>query len=146
MFLFSVGVVGFFNGADFGLNFDFVSPPKTNELLFVVTEFFFAVLAREASVALFAHALGVTPKRQFPTNENHQRQQKQTPRVPMENENKRGKQHSEIPVVDTAGGATFVFHKPSLEGAEKENANHIAHSIRQAYQNENILINKMKEI
>ena len=50
----------------------------------------------------------------------------------MENKEKRRKHHSEIPVIDTAGSAASVFHKPGLKGAEKQNTNHVAHPIRQA--------------
>ena len=116
------------------------------DLLFVVAELFLAVLATDALVGGFREAFGAQAEGDLPAQEQKKREGKECPSVGTRNEDERCEHHREVPVIDAAIGTASVFHKPSLEGAEKENANHIAHSIRQAYQNENILINKMKKI
>ena len=49
----------------------------------------------------------------------------------------RGEHHDKIPVVYTAASAAFVFHHPCLEGAEKEDADHVTNGICQRHQDEN---------
>jgi hypothetical protein len=60
--------------------------------------------------------------------------------------NERREHHCEIPVIYTAIGAASVFHKPCLEGAEKEDAYHIANAVCESYQDEYARVNDICEI
>ena len=54
---------------------------------------------------------------------------------------KQGREHrSVIPVIDPAGTAAFILHKPALEGAEEQNADQIAYRISAAEQNHHSVI------
>jgi len=64
----------------------------------------------------------------------------------MRNENKGCEHHRKIPIIDPAFGTASVFHKPCLEGTEKENADHIANAVGKAYKNKNAGIDNPEEI
>ena len=60
-------IVGLFDGLDFGLNLNFVSSPKANQLGFVVAQLFLAMGAGKASVGVFRKPLGMAVNSQLPT-------------------------------------------------------------------------------
>ena len=76
----------------------------------------------------------------FPTEQKHKRECDEAICVGMRNEYERCEHHCKVPIVDSAVGAAAVFHKPRLEGAEKEDANHIANAVGKGDQDQNSCI------
>ena len=64
----------------------------------------------------------------------------------MGNKDERGEHHCKIPVIYAAIGAATIFHKPSLEGAEKEDADHIANAVSEGDEYEYARVNDICEI
>jgi hypothetical protein len=62
----------------------------------------------------------------LPTQKQAKRADEQTVRIQARNKNKRGKHHGKIPVVDAAGCAATVFHKPGLERAKEQDTYDVA--------------------
>ena len=48
-----------------------------------------------------------------------------------DDEDERGEDHGEVPIVDAASGAAAVVHHPRLEGAEEQDADHVGDGIEQ---------------
>ena len=109
-----------------------------------MAELFLTVRAGEARIRFLGKALGVYSDGKLPYDEKQKRNAEQTPRIKIRNENERGKHHGEIPIVDPTASAAFVFHKPSLEGAEEKNADHIADGVRKADEQKNALVDDMR--
>ena len=57
-----------------------------------------------------------------------------------------GKYHGEIPIIYSAVGATAAFKEPSVEGAEKENAYHIANAVGKADKQKNAYVYYVKKV
>ena len=93
----------------------------------MLAELFRAIFAGNRVVAAFNEALGVSSVAVFPLDENNERDSEQGPRERMRNKNERGKHHSVIPVIYSAGCAAFVLEYPGLEWAEEENADDVAY-------------------
>ena len=94
---------------------------------------FGAVGAIETLVCICGKALGADLVGYFPTNEQYHGDNKEGCGEPMpENKHKGREHHREIPVVYTAVRAAAVAQKPSVEGAEKENADHVAYAVGKA--------------
>ena len=110
------------------------------DLLFVVAEFFLAVLATDALVGGFREAFGAQAEGDLPAQEQKKREGKECPSVGARNEDERCEHHREVPVIDAAIGTASVFHKPSLEGAEKQDADHIAHAVGEGDEHENACV------
>ena len=83
-------------------------------------------------------------ERDFPTDEQRNRKREEAPCVRFHHEKERREHHGIIPVVNPAGAAAFVFEKPRLKRAEKQDANHITDSIRAAYQQHDSVIKKTR--
>ncbi len=64
----------------------------------------------------------------------------------MWDEDERSEHHRKIPIIYAAIGAASVFHKPSLEGAEKEDAYHIANAVSEGDEYEYARVNDICEI
>lgn len=64
----------------------------------------------------------------------------------MYDQDERGEHHRIIPVVYTAAAAAFILHKPGLEGAEEENADHIADRVEEGYYDKDTRIDDAGEI
>ena len=63
---------------------------------------------------------------------NKERYGKKAICVKARNKQEGGAKHCKIPVIDSAGRTAFVFHKPRLEGTEKQDADHVADRIKAA--------------
>ena len=112
----------------------------------MLTELFVAVLTRNAGVGRLGKAFGVASVGQFPTEQKQKRERNEAIRIRMLNEYEGRKHHREIPVVDTAVGTASVFHKPGLEGAEKEDADHIANAVRESYEYQYSRVDNIRKI
>ena len=64
----------------------------------------------------------------------------------MYDQDERGEHHCIVPVVYTAATAAFILHKPGLEGAEEENADHIAYRVEEGYYDKDTRIDDAGEI
>lgn len=95
----------------------------------MVAEFFLAIFATDTLIGGRRKAFGVPPSCDLPAQKQEEREGDQCPRIGARDENEGREHHCEVPVVDAAIGAASIFHKPSLEGAEKQNADHIAHAV-----------------
>ena len=109
----------------------------------MVAEFFLAILTTDALVGGFREAFGAQVEGDLPAKKQKKRESKERPCVGARNEDERCEHHCEIPVIDAAIGTASVFHKPSLEGAEKQDADHIAHAVSEGDENENACVNNM---
>ena len=110
------------------------------ELFFVFAKFLVAMLAGNACIGCFGKTFGMTLIIPFPTEQQHQRERDKAIRVGMRNEYERREHHCKIPVIDAAVCAASVLHKPGLEGAEEEDADHVAHGIGQGDQQQDAFI------
>ena len=112
----------------------------------MVAELFFAVFAGETSVGLLRKAFGVSVHSDLPSYQQSKGKPQQAPCVAVWNKHKRSKHHCKIPIVDTAGRAASVLHKPRLEGTEKEDADHITDTVCEADKDKDALIDEPKII
>ena len=96
------------------------------QLLFVVAEMLRAVGAAKTGIAVLEISFRSKICTQLPAQQEQQRQAKQhiCKRVPEENQGR--EHHYKVPIVNPAAAAAFVEHHPALEGAEKQNAYHVA--------------------
>ena len=104
------------------------------------------MLARNAGICCLGEAFGMALVIPFPTEQKHQRERDEAISVGMRNEYERREHHCKVPIVDSAIGAAAVFHKPRLEGAEKEDANHIANAVGKSDQDQNSCIYNIGKI
>ena len=95
----------------------------------MVTELFGAILTLQARIRFFGEAFGVKVDGKLPTQKKQERKEKEAPSIYMRNKDKRGEHHWEVPIIYSTHCATFIFHYPRLERAEKEDTYHIAHGI-----------------
>ena len=93
--------------------------PKAAELCLVVTQFFGTIFAGKTFVGVFCKTFGMFVQCPFPLKKNDQTNNNKAPSIPSVSKNKGSKHHCKVPVVNTAGGATSVFHKPGLKRAEE---------------------------
>ena len=123
---------------------DLLDQPQDMPL--VEAQLFIAALAGEAGVGGLGEPLGVEAEGDLPAGEDAQGHGQQAPRVGVGDEEQRGKHHGEIPVVDAAGGTASILHEPHLEGAEEQDADHVAHAVGQADQEQDAYVNDMGEV
>ena len=116
------------------------------QLPFVMAELFLAMGTGEAFIRSLVKALGMQPCGKLPNEQKEKRNAEKPPRVIMRNKDQRREHHGVIPIIDAAAATAFILHKPGLEGAEEENADHIADRIEEADQKENSLVDPMEEI
>ena len=116
------------------------------QLPFVMAELFLAMGAGEAFIRSLVKALGMQPCRKLPNEQEEKRNAEKPPRVIMRDEDQGGEHHGIVPVIDAAAATAFILHEPGLEGAEEENADHIADRIEEADQKENSLVNPIEKI
>ena len=76
----------------------------------------------------------------LPSEQKCNRQQKQAPGIAAAHEEQRREHHGVIPVVDTAGAAALVLHKPALKRAEEKDTDHIADGVSAAEENHNAVV------
>ena len=112
----------------------------------MLTELFVAVFAGNAGVGRLGEAFGVASVGQFPTEQKQERHQNEAICVRMRNEYEGREHHREIPVVDSAVGTASVFHKPGLEGTEKEDTDHIANAICKCYKDQYSRVDNIRKI
>ena len=105
-----------------------------------------AVVTAYATVGLGRKSLGMKLIGDLPTRENYSRKTEESPGVKAGHKDTRGKHHNEIPVVYSAVRAASVLHHPGLEGAEEENADHIANTVCRAYYEQNTGVDNVKEV
>ena len=82
----------------------------------------------------------------FPSCQQSKGKPKQAPRIDIWYKNKGSKHHCKIPIVDTAGRAASVLHKPRLEGTEKEDTDHITDTVCETDKDKDALIDEPKII
>ena len=82
----------------------------------------------------------------LPAKKQAERHQNQAPGMGMSDEHQRGEHHGKIPVVDPTDGTAAILHKPGLKGTEEQNADHIAHAVGQAKEDENTCVDHVKVI
>ena len=111
-----------------------------------MAKLFLAVSTADGAVGLFGKSFRMASHEYLPRDEKSHRDKEQTPCIEIRDEQKRCEHHCEIPIVDAAGCAAFVLHIPRLEWAEKQNANHIAHRIEKADDEQNALVDDASEI
>ena len=116
------------------------------KLAFMMAKLFLAMRAGEALVGLLIEALGMQMRRQLPEEKKQERNAEKPPREIMRNEDERREHHRIIPVIDTAAATALILHKPGLEGAEEEDADHIANRIKEADEEEDSIIDHREKI
>ena len=104
------------------------------------------MLTGNASVRRLGKAFGMAAVIPFPANQDRQRQCDEAIRIGVRNEDQRREHHREIPIINPAVGTASVFHKPRLERAEKEDADHIANTVCKGDEDQNSLIYDTGEI
>ena len=109
-------------------------------------ELLVAALAGEAGVGGFRKPLGVEAEGDLPAGEDAQGHGQQAPGIEVGDEEQGGEHHGEIPVVDAAGGTASVLHEPHLEGAEEQDADHVAHAVGQTDQEQDAYVNDVGEV
>ena len=102
--------------------------------------------AGEAGVGLFEKALGMQAEGELPNEQQQEGKSQKTPCIQARQKDERGEHHGIIPVVDAAASAAFVLHKPGLEGAEEENADHVADRVEKADEEQNTAVDQMRVI
>ena len=112
----------------------------------MVAEFFLTVFATDAFIGGIREAFGVKTECDLPAQQKKERERQKCPRIGARDEDERGKHHREIPVIDAAIGAATVFHEPSLEGAEKQNANEIADTISEGDEDEDARVDDLQKV
>ena len=112
----------------------------------MLTKLLVAMAAGGAGVGRRGESLGMAAVGPFPTDQYRQRKRDEAICVWVRNENEGREHHREIPVIDAAIGAASVLHKPGLEGAEEEDADHITNAVGEGDENENALIDDLRPI
>ena len=107
----------------------------------MLTQFFFTLGTGQGLIGLRGPTLRMEAIGDLPLGQKHQRHEYQTPGVDGGDEDQGRAHHGKIPVVNAAGTTTAVAHHPGLEGADPQDADHIAHTVSQADQDQNALIN-----
>ena len=110
------------------------------------TQFFRTIAALQIIIRIFRKPFRMQVKCNFPANQKCDRQHKQAPGISLSDKKQRSEHHCVIPVVDPALAAAFVFHKPRLEGAEKQNADDITDRIRAAQQDHDPVIQETRHM
>ena len=103
--------------------------PNPGQLFLVYTKLLRAVLASKIAVGVLRKTLRMSEKGDFPSHQQDYRQCQQTPCIGFLNKEQRREHHGIVPVVYATSATTFVFQKPSLEWAEKQDADDVAHRI-----------------
>ena len=97
-------------------------------------------------ICTLGEALRENAYQELPRDKESQGDTEQAPGERVRDEHEGGEHHCVIPIIYTAAAAALILHKPSLEGAEEKNADHITYGIRKADDNEDRLINKIGEV
>ena len=97
----------------------------------VQAQLFAAVGTFQALICQGGETLGVELICKLPSHEESQRNEGKREGKASADEKHGSKHHCKVPVIDAAGGAASVAQKPALEGAEKEDAYHVAHRVEQ---------------
>ena len=92
----------------------------------MTAKLFLAARAIKAFIGFGREALGVQSVGDLPPQQQRHGASEQAVGIPVWDKNKRREHHRKIPVIDTAGGAAAIFHKPGLERAEEQNTDDIA--------------------
>ena len=116
------------------------SVSKRAQLFLMEAQFFRAIAALEDNLCNLRKPFGMQVECNFPADQQCDRQYEQAPRIFLSHKKQRSEHHGIVPVVDPALAAAFVFHKPRLEGAEKQNADDITDRIRAAQKDHNPVI------
>ena len=82
----------------------------------------------------------------LPSRQQYQGHDKETPGVSIRYKHKWSEHHGIVPVVDPADAAAPVLENPGLEWTEKQYADHIAHTVGEADQYENIPVDNPGKI
>ena len=112
-------------------------------MLFVVAELFRTMRAGEASIGRLGKALGMQTEGDLPHEQKQQGKPQKTPCVNARQKDERGEHHGVIPIVDAAGAAAFVLHKPSLKRAEEEDTDHVADRIKETDQKQDAAVDQL---
>ena len=115
------------------------------KLNLVLAELFGTVLAAKRLVCALGKTLGMALVGDFPSEKNNERNEKKAIRIDAGNHQKRSANHCKIPIVNTAGGAAAILHKPGLEWAEEKDADNITNTVCQRYENKNVFIHRIGE-
>ena len=95
-----------------------------------MAQMFFAVCTPQGVIAALKKTFPVETVRNLPTKKEHCRQQAGRGRHGAADTQKGRAQHQVIPIIDAAGNTAAIVHHPGLEGAEEQNADNIAHTIK----------------
>ena len=106
----------------------------------MLAKFFLAHSAGQGFVSLGGKTLRMEAEGDLPFCQKDQRHQNQTASVVAADEDQGGAHHGKVPVVDAAGTAAAVAHKPGLKGTEPQDADHVADTVGQADQHQDALI------
>jgi len=112
----------------------------------VLAELFVAILAGDAGVGALGETLGVSLIIPLPTEQEHKGERNEAVSIRVRNKDEGREHHRKIPIIYTAVGAASVFHKPSLEWAEKEDAYHIANTVSKSDKDKYAGVNDVCEI
>ena len=104
------------------------------------------MLTGNAGIGRFGKSFGVSAVVPFPANQDRQRKYDEAIRIRVRNEDQRREHHCEIPIVYAAVSTASVFHKPRLERAEKEYADHIANAVCEGDEDQDSRIYDTREI
>ena len=82
----------------------------------------------------------------LPSRQQYQGHDKETPGVSIRYKHKWSEHHGIVPVVDPADAAAPVLENPGLEWTEKQYADHIAYTVSETDQYENIPVDSSGKI
>ena len=119
--------------------------PQSVQLFLVRAELLSAVAALEIRVGVLGESFRMSVERDLPSYQQGDRKHQQAPRIRLADKEQR-KHHREIPVVDAARAAAFVFEEPRLERAEEHDAYHVAHRVRSAEQYHDAVIEHAQHV
>ena len=88
-------------------------------------EFLRTTGAGHISVGVLRESFRVQEESDLPDRKQDDSNRKQAPCIKPRHEEQRREHHSEIPVVDPAGYTAPAFEEKHLEGAEKQDADHV---------------------
>ena len=112
----------------------------------MLAQLLFAHGTGQGFIGLGGKTLRMKAEGDLPLCQNGQRHQYQAAGVIAADKDQRGAHHGKVPVVDAAGTAAAIAHKPALKGTKPQDADHVANAVSQADQHQDPLIDDVQVI
>ena len=112
----------------------------------MMAELFLTFRAADTAVSIGGKSFGVQLIGYLPTEKKSERKGKHCQGEHVGDKHQRREHHGKIPIIYAAVGTAAILHKPRLEGAEEQNAYHIANAVSKADQHQRALVNNTKQV